>query len=311
MAPEVDFHTSLFAERIASYIATIKGNYLGHAECTAAMRDCIQRLAHTTGDRPLHMLDLGCGDGCTLRAMLPDAVAARLASYTGVDISSVMLTHHALAPGAPPPEVPPGLPSGRPAIGPGCAVSLLQTDLLTAVEGGALDKTLSAARNPTTGAALHTDTNDTVGSCPEHATQATGTGLGGPMGACGAAPMATYDLVIAALSVHHLTRDEKARLLAALRPRVAPGGMFVWCDVVRAQGESREDWCARMRHDIRTRYLLLTPDQREDVVNHMDASDMPEEADEAAVLGKAAGFSRVGDLCTSDYGFVKVFKLEP
>lgn len=60
-----------------------------------------------------------------------------------------------------------------------------------------------------------------------------------------------FDLVHAALVLHHLSDDAKGDFLAELRPRVRPGGCFIWADVFREPGESREQYAQRYATRIR------------------------------------------------------------
>lgn len=47
-------------------------------------------------------------------------------------------------------------------------------------------------------------------------------------------PAGPFDLVVSALSIHHLEDPEKRRLFAAMRDALAPGGLFVNADQVLA-----------------------------------------------------------------------------
>lgn len=95
----------------------------------------------------------------------------------------------------------------------------------------------------------------------------------------------TADLIHASLVLHHLADDAKPAFLSALRRIVAPDGAFVWTDVFREPGESREDYVRRYAARIRTRWTDLDHDAREAIVTHMSSYDFP--ADRHLIVGAA------------------------
>ena len=61
-----------------------------------------------------------------------------------------------------------------------------------------------------------------------------------------------YDLVVSALSVHHLEDGNKRRLFQKIHDSLAPGGFFVCADQVlgaaqEIEGRYQEDWLRRLR----------------------------------------------------------------
>ena len=90
------------------------------------------------------------------------------------------------------------------------------------------------------------------------------------------------DLIHAALVLHHLTDDQKARFLSALRRLVSSDGAFLWADVFREPGESRPAYADRYADRIRRNWLAIDADAREAIVTHMKDNDFP--ADRTAVV---------------------------
>lgn len=94
-----------------------------------------------------------------------------------------------------------------------------------------------------------------------------------------------FDLVHAAMVVHHLDDDAKAEFLASLRPRVRDDGAFIWADVFRDPGESRADYLARYTARIRRIWTGIDDDAREAIVTHVNTYDFP--ADREAIVAAA------------------------
>ena len=98
-------------------------------------------------------------------------------------------------------------------------------------------------------------------------------------------PGEDFDLVHAALVLHHLPDDAKAGFLVDLRARMRPGGAVVWADVFRDPGESRQHYVERYAERIRGGWTAIDEDARDAIVTHMSAYDYP--ADRAAIVSAA------------------------
>lgn len=94
--------------------------------------------------------------------------------------------------------------------------------------------------------------------------------------AVAALPVGAFDLVLAGFSLHHFPTDPKAAVLDDVARVLAPGGWFLWSDTVRAEGESRDAFLARLFTEIRTTWVAVTPDEREQFVDHIREFDYPE-----------------------------------
>jgi trans-aconitate methyltransferase len=93
------------------------------------------------------------------------------------------------------------------------------------------------------------------------------------------------DVIHSAFAIHHLSDPEKQSLLECLRTRIAPGGIFIWVDVFREPGESRDTYVQRYQQRIASRWPQLSAQQREHVSSHLAAYDHP--ADRAAIEATA------------------------
>ena len=101
----------------------------------------------------------------------------------------------------------------------------------------------------------------------------------------------SVDILHSAYAIHHLSDDQKATFLAAVRQLLSPGGLFVWGDVFREPGESQQAHAQRYIQRVETNWHPLTPDQRRHVSDHLSRFDIP--ADRAAIqsVAEATGWS--------------------
>jgi len=101
----------------------------------------------------------------------------------------------------------------------------------------------------------------------------------------------SVDILHSAYAIHHLSDNQKATFLAAVRQRLSPGGLFVWGDVFREPGESQQVHAERYIKRVETNWHPLTPDQRRHVSDHLSRFDIP--ADRAAIqsVAEATGWS--------------------
>lgn len=98
------------------------------------------------------------------------------------------------------------------------------------------------------------------------------------------------DILHSAFAIHHLSDSEKQTLLESLRSRIAPGGLFIWVDVFRDPGESRDAYVKRYLKRIAMGWPQLSPEQREHVSQHLATYDNPAERSAIEATAKAAGW---------------------
>ncbi len=106
-----------------------------------------------------------------------------------------------------------------------------------------------------------------------------------------APPRGPFDLVVSALSIHHLADPAKRNLFAAMRAALVPGGLFVNADQVLAPTPALE---ARAQERWRAQATALGADSDE-----IAAAEARMAHDRCATLGDQLGWLR-------DAGFVEV-----
>jgi ubiquinone/menaquinone biosynthesis C-methylase UbiE len=94
------------------------------------------------------------------------------------------------------------------------------------------------------------------------------------------------DILHSAFAIHHLSDDQKATFLAAARRRISTDGVFVWADVFRNPGESRQAYVERYTTRIRDGWPALDAEQQQHVIAHLSNFDLP--ADRATIVAAAA-----------------------
>jgi SAM-dependent methyltransferase len=99
------------------------------------------------------------------------------------------------------------------------------------------------------------------------------------------------DLIHSAFVLHHLNAEEKALFLSQARRHLAPGGMFLWADVFRLPGESREDYLKRYVQRIRESWHFLDGGDRERVIAHLRNFDDPADVSLIVSTARQAGWS--------------------
>ena len=98
------------------------------------------------------------------------------------------------------------------------------------------------------------------------------------------------DILHSAFAIHHLSDSEKQCFLQAAREQIAPGGLFIWVDVFREPGESRDAYLQRYLQRISAGWLQLSPQQRELVSQHLASYDHPAERSAIQATAEAAGW---------------------
>jgi SAM-dependent methyltransferase len=98
------------------------------------------------------------------------------------------------------------------------------------------------------------------------------------------------DILHSAFAIHHLTDRDKQSLLESLRTRIAPGGLFIWVDVFREPGESRDTYIQRYQQRIASSWPQLSAQQQAHVSSHLAAYDHPADRAAIAATATAAGW---------------------
>jgi SAM-dependent methyltransferase len=98
------------------------------------------------------------------------------------------------------------------------------------------------------------------------------------------------DLLHSAFAIHHLDDPSKASFLKAARQRISTDGLFIWVDVFREPGESREAYVARYQRRINASWPQLSTEQKNHVISHLSGFDIPADREAIAAAATAAGW---------------------
>jgi Methyltransferase domain len=98
------------------------------------------------------------------------------------------------------------------------------------------------------------------------------------------------DIAWCGLSIHHLVTAEKLELMRAIRgaTRIA----FVLYEPCRRDGEDRNGWRRRFLAAQVPTWTTLAAEEKNQLVHHIETSDLPETASDWMDLGLQAGFAQ-------------------
>ncbi len=103
-----------------------------------------------------------------------------------------------------------------------------------------------------------------------------------------------FDVIIMSFSLHHFDSPERKKgVLAQCRRLLKPGGMAAIIDVVKQEGESRNDFLGRCDRRIKAVYEELTAEELDIILHHIWEADFPESFSTFQEIGKQAGYTRV------------------
>lgn len=86
---------------------------------------------------------------------------------------------------------------------------------------------------------------------------------------------ASYDFVIASISVHHLQDGDKQRLVNEVRRILRPNGAFMVIDVFLQENEDRDHFVQDIIAHARSDWIKLNTTQADSIINHMFNFDFP------------------------------------
>jgi ubiquinone/menaquinone biosynthesis C-methylase UbiE len=102
------------------------------------------------------------------------------------------------------------------------------------------------------------------------------------------------NFILASNSLHHFGSEQKTRILEQCHRTIGPGGIFCWIDVVRDEGDSRDDYLGRLTTVMRRDWVRLSEAQRARASDHVLTSDYPEAESWMISQAESAGFACKG-----------------
>lgn len=101
-----------------------------------------------------------------------------------------------------------------------------------------------------------------------------------------------FDVIFTGFAVHHLDPAAKQRLFDACAQRLVSGGQLIMVDVMRDEGQTREQYLDDYLHFMRTRWTEVQPAHLEEACDHVAAYDFPETVADLTVMAGKAGLSQ-------------------
>ena len=103
----------------------------------------------------------------------------------------------------------------------------------------------------------------------------------------------SFDVIFSGYAVHHLDAKGKQDLFHACASKLAPGGQFILVDVVREEGQTREQYLEGYLNVMRTQWTAVRPDHLEEACGHVAAYDYPETFSDLKRMAAAASLTNV------------------
>lgn len=105
------------------------------------------------------------------------------------------------------------------------------------------------------------------------------------------APATHYDIVYSSYALHHLPVEGKQNFFTECRRILRGNGLVILIDVMRDEGQSRPEYLYSYNKTVRMQWEALSPDERNQVQEHIRNCDFPEPASALEELARKAGFS--------------------
>jgi len=99
-----------------------------------------------------------------------------------------------------------------------------------------------------------------------------------------------FHVVHSSYAIHHLDDRLKASLLKSISGVLQSGGLFIITDIFRQPGQNREDYIIRYQQRMTGHWTLVTPEEREAIMEHITSSDFPAHTDSFRQWLATSGF---------------------
>ncbi|RXK87734.1 class I SAM-dependent methyltransferase [Chlorobaculum sp. 24CR] len=100
-----------------------------------------------------------------------------------------------------------------------------------------------------------------------------------------------YDIVYSSYALHHLPTEAKQAVFTECRRALGDNGVLILVDVMRDEEQARQEYLYRYNRAVRTQWEALTPDERNQVQEHIRNCDFPECASTLEQFARNAGFT--------------------
>jgi len=118
------------------------------------------------------------------------------------------------------------------------------------------------------------------------------------------------DAAWCSLSIHHLSTDDKLRLMQAIRGAVGARGIFLLYEPTRLVDEDRPAFLDRFRRTNKPLWSVLTPAEWDQIWHHVATCDFPETAAVWCGLGRQAGFAEARQVFVDPTDFFRLFRFD-
>lgn len=106
------------------------------------------------------------------------------------------------------------------------------------------------------------------------------------------APANHYDIVYSSYALHHLPVEGKQTVFTECHRVLRDNGALILVDVMRDEDQERQEYLYSYNKTVRTQWEALTPDERNQVQEHIRSCDFPEPASTLEQLARNAGFTK-------------------
>ncbi len=99
----------------------------------------------------------------------------------------------------------------------------------------------------------------------------------------------TFEILFTGFAVHHLDAAAKQQLFHAAARRLHRGGRFLMMDVMRDEGQTREQYLHEYLGWMRANWIEIPKEQLEEACAHVAAYDFPEQLSDLLQMARVAG----------------------
>jgi SAM-dependent methyltransferase len=102
-----------------------------------------------------------------------------------------------------------------------------------------------------------------------------------------------YDVIFSGFAMHHLNAAAKAALFSHCARALAPGGFFLLVDVLREEGQTREEYLDGYLGMMHGEWNAVAAEMIDEACDHVAAHDDPASLSELSEFATAAGLATV------------------
>lgn len=117
-----------------------------------------------------------------------------------------------------------------------------------------------------------------------------------------------FSLIYSSYAIHHLSDESKKALLQQIAAHLNPGELFIFIDIYRGKGISRDEYISSYTNWINDSWMGFTPEEKSLIREHIENFDFPANENEIMNWCLNAGMTLLSENLQDPRHFCRIYE---